>query len=287
MITGPFSREKLLQMYRQGVIDSQAKLSFDKINQLNIYEALNIIVPDLPPESVLPPDDVKNCTPPPSPPPADMNPTAVPAETAKLPAERLVAYKILSDTVGTLFALEKCSSRLRINGVNVMVISAVFAVVTGLFLTVSAGLLYSRFYEVSPGTVLTRGFTWVLLNGTVVFTVNTLIHRSGKPGELEEDFMTAAHCIMHSGAFLIVVHAVAFLLNPKLFDWSISSIFTAFFIALLPALFFLNNILQTLRRSFSAVPKLNGTSAVYLSGIALWLMLGVFGLLQSAIYNFN
>ena len=287
IITGPFDRAALLDMYQKGVMTGQERFSTDKINTAEFYEILGIIVPPVPqsPEPPAMPESSIN-----NEPVIEMPETPqMQPPSAKPEDEPYRVIDIVSDTIMTMFSNSSTLNKLSIPHYAVMSTSAVSAIFTALLLTAASWIFFARYYNYPPQLILARGTIGVITSGFIAFIccklTGLLVNKSVNTPNTEWTFMTAAHCMMHSGALLVAFNGVMFLFNTQLFEFNLQRLCTAAAIAALPVIFCLHNIFQTLRHNFCHCQELSPAAAELAAEFTIWLNTFVFIFIQSPLYK--
>ena len=289
IITGPFDRAELMAMYKKGLLNDQDRFSTDKIHVADFCEMLNIIVPETASyrEEQQQPSSAEE--------PAVQEPRAESVEppprliSGIVTAEPYRVINIVSDTVMTMFSNSSTLGKLSVPKYAVMSTSAVTAIFTALLLTTASWIFFAHYYNYPPRLILARGIIGVITSGTIAFIgcklAGLFVRKPNDIPNSEWTFMTAAHCMMHTGALLIAVNGVMFLINTQLFEFNLLRLCIAGTIAALPAIFCLHNTFQTLRHNFCHCQGLSPAAAEFAAEAAIWLNSFVFTAIQSPMYK--
>lgn len=275
IITGPFDRAGLLNMYKKGLLNDLDRFSTDKIHLTDFCDALNIIVPEAASYQE-------------EPQPESAEPPLLP-DSGIEPAEPYRSINIVSDTIMTMFSNSSTLSKLSVPQYAVMTISAVTAIFTAFLLTAASWIFFARYYNYPPRLILARGIMSIITAGAIAFIgcklAGLFARKPDNVPDTEWTFMTAAHCMMHSGVLLTAVNGVMFLFNTQRFEFNLPRLCFAAAIAALPAIFCQHNTFQTLRHNFRHCQGLSPAAAEFAAEAAIWLNTFVFIFIQSPLYK--
>ncbi|MBE6367716.1 MAG: hypothetical protein E7052_07415 [Lentisphaerae bacterium] len=297
IITGPFTREVILQMLQKGSLTFSDQLSIDKRCWQNPAAALDMIIPALD-DKVSPAADGA----------AASNNVPMTAEQSFIPEaaaseqpdmfpsplpQRSTFLDILSCTAGALFNSGEYFKALYQMGTTALLSGGLIAAILGIGSTLLACLLFGSCYNHALVSIYLKSLMLALLSGGVFWLGNILVRAFAPrqlktiPGRAEADFFAAMLGMMNISAVIVLTHAIMFVFNRQLFNFSMHATFVLLTIALLPITFLLANTFVALRLNLMCANQIRSGSASFLAAVEMWLIIPLYCLLQYSIYKFN
>ena len=274
IITGPFERPQLIDMFKHGRLQMTDQLSADKISWLPPQLALDLIVPEKEVSGSAQP--IKDDTPPVIVVNTCTNTTDNDVQDEDFTQELnffdilLHVTASLGNGSGYLKSINQYSS-------STVIYAGVTAAVLSLIFGISGCLLFGSCYNISTLQLCLITPTVLLFTGILFWLGNTLLRSVKQPEKqnnaAEADFLCAMHAMLNISVISVILYGTGFIFNTTLFDMTTLQISAVFAAALLPLIFFAVNIILSLRINFMGNCQLKAGTASLLAVLGFYLVI--------------
>ena len=274
IITGPFTRDTLIDLLNRDRLLMSDYVSTDKKSWKTPQEALKLVMPAKPAANPEIPPGIPDSTITAAE-PENIDPICE-AEEPDTVTENLNFTDLLLHVIASLgngsgyFHRFSCMSR------QTMLSAGITAAIFSLLFGAGGSLMFGNCYNISPLSLCIRTVALIVSVGALFYLLNTIVRVSMGREKLCNaavmDFLCAMTAMMNVTAISITINGTAFIFNRQLFDMSLSQTAAVAVAALLPLLFFICNIILLLRFNFMANCKLKPGISTLLAILEFYLV---------------